>query len=88
VNQLDGNAFVYALNGMNLEGEPCYMPCIDEYCAPCAMRECKHGEPLHGHHDGCPAYRDEDPCGLPQFWRWMDLQYQAITGRMMPDARR
>lgn len=26
-----------------------------EDCLACAMRDCPHHEPLHHHHDGCPA---------------------------------
>lgn len=24
-------------------------------CITCGMKDCPHGEPLHYHHDGCPA---------------------------------
>jgi hypothetical protein len=24
-------------------------------CTLCGVLDCKHGEPLHYHHDGCPA---------------------------------
>lgn len=35
--------------------------CPDMECSSCAIRECPHGEPLHFHHDGCPAcYLDQD----------------------------
>jgi hypothetical protein len=40
-------------------------------CASCAIVFCPHGEPLHFHHDGCPACSDEKnhegclDCGLP-----------------------
>ena len=27
----------------------------DGECMACAQKECPHGEPLHWHHDGCPA---------------------------------
>ena len=27
----------------------------DGECLACGMRDCPHGEPLHYHHDGCPA---------------------------------
>lgn len=51
-----GNQLIYAFNGMDPENDkPCNPPCTDEYCAGCAMQECPHGEPLHRHHDGCPA---------------------------------
>lgn len=29
--------------------------CPDQECSSCGMRECPDGEPLHFHHDGCPA---------------------------------
>lgn len=29
--------------------------CPDMECSSCGMRECPAGEPLHFHHDGCPA---------------------------------
>jgi hypothetical protein len=51
-----GNALIYALHGMDPEHDvPCSPPCEDEYCAGCAMQDCPHREPLHRHHDGCPA---------------------------------
>lgn len=40
--------------------------CDEENCFSCASRECEHGEPLHRHHDGCPA-----GCG------WMAEQKEA-----------
>lgn len=34
---------------------------VDE-CSICAMIDCPHGEPMHYHHDGCPAcYEMESP---------------------------
>ena len=27
----------------------------DGECMACGARDCPHGEPLHYHHDGCPA---------------------------------
>jgi hypothetical protein len=31
-------------------------------CERCAVRDCPHKEPLHYHHDGCPAcYQEEKP---------------------------
>jgi len=29
--------------------------CPDLECLVCGVRDCPHGEPLHYHHDGCPA---------------------------------
>lgn len=29
--------------------------CEDMECLDCGERECPQGEPLHFHHDGCPA---------------------------------
>lgn len=29
--------------------------CQDDECLVCGLRDCPHGEPLHYHHDGCPA---------------------------------
>lgn len=29
--------------------------CPDQECMVCGVRDCPHGEPLHYHHDGCPA---------------------------------
>jgi hypothetical protein len=29
--------------------------CPDPECMVCGIRDCPHGEPLHYHHDGCPA---------------------------------
>ena len=30
-------------------------PDDDGECMACGMRDCPHSEPLHYHHDGCPA---------------------------------
>ncbi len=27
----------------------------NDECIACGERDCPHGEPLHYHHDGCPA---------------------------------
>jgi len=36
-------------------------PDADDECMYCGVRACPHGEPLHFHHDGCPAcYQDAD----------------------------
>jgi hypothetical protein len=32
---------------------------VDE-CPVCAMIDCPHGEPMHYHHDGCPACYDKE----------------------------
>lgn len=33
--------------------------CKEPECIYCGMKKCPHGEPLHFHHDGCPAcYQD------------------------------
>lgn len=29
--------------------------CCDEDCQACSVRDCPYDEPLHYHHDGCPA---------------------------------
>ena len=34
--------------------------CPVEECEQCSVRDCPHGEPLHHHHDGCPACMQED----------------------------
>lgn len=35
--------------------------CPDPECLICGIRSCPEGEPLHYHHDGCPA------CSLPRY---------------------
>jgi hypothetical protein len=53
---MNGNELIWSLHGMNPETDkPCTPRCDREYCAGCAMAECPQGEPLHRHHDGCPA---------------------------------
>ncbi len=55
-NNGEGNYLIWALHGMDPENDkPCEPRCEREYCAGCAMDECPHWEPLHRHHDGCPA---------------------------------
>ena len=45
-------------------GEKRYVECTcetDSECIPCGEKDCPHGEPLHYHHDGCPAcFEDEE----------------------------
>jgi hypothetical protein len=38
-----------------VRADPHDPPCDDEYCGPCAAKECPHADPLHRHHDGCPS---------------------------------
>jgi hypothetical protein len=38
-----------------IEGHPTTSECPDAECLVCGMRDCLHAEPLHYHHDGCPA---------------------------------
>lgn len=35
--------------------------CPDEECMLCGLRDCPLDEPLHYHHDGCPACSKEPP---------------------------
>jgi hypothetical protein len=35
----------------------------DGECCACGARDCPHGEPLHYHHDGCPACYFDTPEG-------------------------
>ena len=32
-----------------------WITCPNEECMVCGVRECPNNEPLHYHHDGCPA---------------------------------
>jgi hypothetical protein len=34
---------------------PATTECPDPECLVCGARDCPHREPLHYHHDGCPA---------------------------------
>jgi hypothetical protein len=34
-------------------------PCDGDECINCGERDCPHKEPLHYHHDGCPACYDD-----------------------------
>jgi hypothetical protein len=34
---------------------PATADCSDPECLECGARDCPSGEPLHYHHDGCPA---------------------------------
>lgn len=36
--------------------------CADPECSICAVLDCLHAEPLHHHHDGCPACSQNDGC--------------------------
>lgn len=43
---------------MVLEGytHPPTNECDEDECMVCGIRDCPYGEPLHYHHDGCPAF--------------------------------
>jgi hypothetical protein len=68
---VSGNTLLYAINGMDPTSGPCEPRCDEEYCAGCAMAECPHREPLHRHHDGCPAcfYSEGAPSQLRRLRR-------------------
>jgi len=34
--------------------------CLDDECIHCGYRDCPWNEPLHYHHDGCPACTEDD----------------------------
>lgn len=34
--------------------------CDEDECIYCGYRDCPHQEPLHYHHDGCPACVNEE----------------------------
>jgi hypothetical protein len=38
-----------------VEGHPATADCPDMECLVCGIRDCPLQEPLHYHHDGCPA---------------------------------
>lgn len=38
-----------------LEKSKTHAPCEGDECELCSMRDCPRHEPLHYHHDGCPA---------------------------------
>lgn len=59
--------------------------CIANECVICAERECPHGEPLHYHHDGCPACETEaseiyphDPEASALVWAAGRLNYHQF----------
>lgn len=37
------------------DGTHDFSACDDAECETCAANDCPSGEPLHYHHDGCPA---------------------------------
>jgi hypothetical protein len=39
---------------------PSVEQCPTPECTVCGERDCPHGEPLHYHHDGCPACETEN----------------------------
>jgi hypothetical protein len=44
-----------------LERSKTHEPCERDECTLCSMRDCPRHEPLHYHHDGCPAcFSDEE----------------------------
>jgi hypothetical protein len=50
-------------------------------CTYCSIRECPFSEPLHFHHDGCPA------CDLPEPTINMPVEWAPIRGLVYPELR-
>jgi hypothetical protein len=48
-----------------LDAPLCVPPCTDEDCFACAAAQCPSKEPLHNHHDGCPACDGPGPAPDP-----------------------
>ena len=46
---------VRELHGSVRLAHTCNSSLDDGECMACGVRDCPHGEPLHYHHDGCPA---------------------------------
>jgi hypothetical protein len=45
----------YGLTQSDIDDHADYNDCKEPECLLCGLRDCPHGEPLHYHHDGCPA---------------------------------
>ncbi len=54
MSHAEHNAAILTMLGVSLDPK-CEPACDDEYCGGCAASECKHQDPLHRHHDGCPS---------------------------------
>jgi hypothetical protein len=50
--------------------------CPDPECYICGTRDCPKHEPLHYHHDGCPACTQEDRYGI----RIVVVNWGCVTG--------
>lgn len=55
-------------------------------CAVCARVFCPHGEPLHFHHDGCPACCDPAPPGARGPQTRADEEAKGLPHRQMGQA--
>lgn len=53
-NHSDGATFIEAIRA-DIPGHPRLQDCIDDECMICGVRDCPVSDPLHYHHDGCPA---------------------------------
>lgn len=54
LGRLQGQTFHAELMAQ-VPGHPPGPRCPDPECMVCGVRDCPHFEPLHYHHDGCPA---------------------------------
>ena len=50
---------IEALRGLGHGFGAVDLVCGDPECCICAVLDCPHGEPMHHHHDGCPACTQE-----------------------------
>lgn len=78
------------MNGLRAAaaGHPSPDECLDPECHVCAVRACPHEEPLHFHHDGCPAcYFDpiQDPANHSRLYRPYSSRYHAGFELPTPD---
>jgi hypothetical protein len=59
--------------------------CPDPECYICGTRDCPKHEPLHYHHDGCPACTQEDRYGIRiVVVNWGCVKCEHSTRRLYP----
>lgn len=55
IGEIYGEFDIVAALRESARNHPPYAECDDAECMVCGVRDCPHGEPLHYHHDECPA---------------------------------
>lgn len=76
-----------AMDSSDAPGHPRADECSTDECVVCAERDCPYREPLHYHHDGCPAcWSAERACPRNDALHFVPLSQCPSCGEMEVQA--